>query len=200
VDEILNGEDGTDIKCGVVGGIGCSWPLAQSEQRVLQPTAQAQSQLGCPIIIHPGRQSDSPFQFIHTLQEAGADASKTVVSHLDRTIFDTKKLLEFADLGCYLEYDLFGTEFLHHHFRPEINIPSDNDRITRIHMLVDEGYEDRILIAHDVHTKNSLIKYGGHGYSHILKNIVPKMLIRGISRDKIDKMLLANPKQWLTFK
>lgn len=48
-----------------------------------------------------------------------------------RTIFDKKKLLEFADLGCYLEYDLFGTEFLHYHFHPEIDMPSDNDRITR---------------------------------------------------------------------
>nr|XP_009936219.1 PREDICTED: phosphotriesterase-related protein isoform X2 [Opisthocomus hoazin] len=153
VDEILNGADGTNIKCGVVGEIGCSWPLTQSERRVLQATAQAQSQLGCPIIIHPGRNSDAPFQIIRILQEAGADASKTVMSHLDR-----------------------------------------------IRMLIDEGYEDRILIAHDVHTKNRLMKYGGHGYSHILKNIVPKMLIRGISQDKIDKILLANPKRWLTFK
>ncbi|XP_009639873.1 phosphotriesterase-related protein isoform X2 [Egretta garzetta] len=153
VDEILNGADGTNIKCGVVGEIGCSWPLTQSEHRVLQATAQAQSQLGCPVIIHPGRSSDAPFQIIRILQEAGADASKTVMSHLDR-----------------------------------------------IHMLINEGYEDRILIAHDVHTKNRLMKYGGHGYSHILKNIVPKMLIRGISQDKIDKILLANPKRWLTFK
>ncbi|KAM6314793.1 N-acetyltaurine hydrolase isoform 2-T2 [Aegotheles albertisi] len=153
VDEILNGVDGTNIKCGVVGEIGCSWPLTQSEHRVLQATAQAQSQLGCPVIIHPGRSSDAPFQIIRILQEAGADISKTVMSHLDR-----------------------------------------------IRTLIDEGYEDRILIAHDVHTKNRLMKYGGHGYSHILKNIVPKMLIRGISQDKIDKILLANPKRWLTFK
>ncbi|XP_009885414.1 PREDICTED: phosphotriesterase-related protein isoform X2 [Charadrius vociferus] len=153
VDEILNGADGTNIKCGVVGEIGCSWPLTQTEHRVLQATAQAQSQLGCPIIIHPGRNSDAPFQIIRILQEAGADASKTVMSHLDR-----------------------------------------------IRMLIDEGYEDRILIAHDVHTKNRLMKYGGHGYSHILKNIVPKMLIRGISQNKIDKILQANPKRWLTFK
>ncbi|XP_010120246.1 PREDICTED: phosphotriesterase-related protein isoform X2 [Chlamydotis macqueenii] len=153
VDEILNGADGTNIKCGVVGEIGCSWPLTQSERRVLQATAQAQSQLGCPVIIHPGRNSDAPFQIIRILQEGGADTSKTVMSHLDR-----------------------------------------------IRMLIDEGYEDRILIAHDVHTKNRLMKYGGHGYSHILKNIVPKMLIRGISQDKIDKILLANPKLWLTFR
>lgn len=48
-----------------------------------------------------------------------------------RSIFDTKKLLEFAKLGCYLEYDLFGTEFIYYHFQPDIDMPSDNDRIAR---------------------------------------------------------------------
>lgn len=48
-----------------------------------------------------------------------------------RTIFDTKKLLEFAELGCYLEYDLFGTEFIYYQFHPEIDMPSDNERIAR---------------------------------------------------------------------
>lgn len=67
-------------------------------------------------------------------------------------------------------------------------------------MLIEEGYDDKIVIAHDIHTKHRLKKYGGHGYSHILENIVPKMLTRGISQNKIDKLLLENPKQWLTFK
>lgn len=66
--------------------------------------------------------------------------------------------------------------------------------------LAKEGYEDKIVIAHDIHTKNRLTKYGGHGYSHILKNIVPKMLMRGFSQHQVDKILIDNPKRWLTFK
>lgn len=66
--------------------------------------------------------------------------------------------------------------------------------------LVKEGYEDKIVVAHDIHTKNRLTKYGGHGYSHILNNIVPKMLMRGISQHQVDKILIDNPKCWLTFK
>ncbi|XP_055970523.1 phosphotriesterase-related protein isoform X2 [Sorex fumeus] len=151
--EILHGADGTSIKCGVIGEIGCSWPLTESEKRVLQATAHAQDQLGCPVIIHPGRNSRAPFQIIRILQEAGADISKTVMSHLDR-----------------------------------------------VRLLVDEGYEDRILVAHDIHTKHRLVKYGGHGYSHILTNVVPKMLLRGITERAIDKILIENPQQWLTFK
>ncbi|CAM9464167.1 unnamed protein product [Rangifer tarandus platyrhynchus] len=200
VNEILCGADGTSIKCGVIGEIGCSWPLTDSERKVLQATAHAQTQLGCPVIIHPGRNQSAPFQIIQVLQEAGADISKTVMSHIDRTILDKKELLEFAQLGCYLEYDLFGTELFHYQFNPDIDMPCDNKRIKRVRLLVDEGYEDRILMAHDIHTKNRLTKYGGHGYSHILTNIVPKMLLRGITEGALDKILIENPKQWLTFK
>ncbi|KAF5928890.1 hypothetical protein HPG69_012462, partial [Diceros bicornis minor] len=116
------------------------------------------------------------------------------------TILDKKELLEFAQLGCYLEFDLFGTELLHYQFNPAIDMPNDNKRIKRVRLLVDEGYEDRILMAHDIHTKHRLMKYGGHGYSHILTNIVPKMLLRGITENVLDKILIENPKQWLTFK
>ncbi|XP_004468940.2 N-acetyltaurine hydrolase [Dasypus novemcinctus] len=200
VGEILHGADGTSIKCGVIGEIGCSWPLTESERKVLEATAQAQAQLGCPVIIHPGRNPSAPFQIIRILQEAGADISKTVMSHLDRTIMDKKELLEFAQLGCYLEYDLFGTELLNYPFNPDIDMPDDNKRIRRVRLLVDEGYGERVLMAHDIHTKNRLVKYGGHGYSHILTNIVPKMLHRGISQSAVDKILIENPKQWLTFK
>ena len=66
--------------------------------------------------------------------------------------------------------------------------------------LVKEGYEDHIVVAHDIHTKNRLTKYGGHGYSHILKSIVPKMLRRGFTQAQVDKILIDNPKRWLTFK
>lgn len=200
ISEILHGADGTSIKCGVIGEIGCSWPLTDSERKVLQATAHAQAQLGCPVIIHPGRNPGAPFQIIRVLQEAGADISKTVMSHLDRSIFDKKELLEFAQLGCYLEYDLFGTELLNYQLSPDIDMPDDNKRIRRVRFLVNEGYEDRILMAHDIHTKHRLMKYGGHGYSHILTNVVPKMLLRGLTERVLDKILIENPKRWLTFK
>ncbi|MBN3289005.1 PTER protein, partial [Polypterus senegalus] len=200
IDEILHGADGTDIKCGVIGEIGTSWPITDSEKKVLQATAHAQTQLGCPVIIHPGRHDLAPFEVVRILQEAGGDLSKTVMSHMDRTIFEKEKLLEFAKLGSYVEYDLFGTEMLNYHFRPDVDMPCDNQRIQSVRLLVDEGYEDQLLIAHDVHTKNRLTKYGGHGYSYILEYIVPKMLTRGIAQSAVDKILIKNPKKWLTFK
>lgn len=82
---MLSGADGTDIRCGVIGEIGTCWPLTESEKKVLKATAHAQAQLGCPVIIHPGRNPAAPFEVVRILQEAGGDISKTVMSHLDRS-------------------------------------------------------------------------------------------------------------------
>ncbi|XP_061549779.1 phosphotriesterase-related protein isoform X1 [Phycodurus eques] len=200
VSEILYGADGTDIRCGVIGEIGTGWPITDSERKVLRAAAHAQAQLGCPVIIHPGRNSPAPAEVVRVLQEAGGDIGKTVMSHLDRTIFNHAELLDFAEMGSYLEYDLFGVETLNYVFNPDVDMPSDSQRVNALALLVKEGYEDKIVIAHDIHTKDRLSKYGGHGYSHILRNIVPKMLRRGISQTQVDKILVDNPKRWLTFK
>lgn len=46
-----------------------------------------------------------------------------------RTIFDEEELLEFAKLGSYLEYDLFGTEMLNYPYKSEVDMPSDSQRV-----------------------------------------------------------------------
>uniref|UniRef100_A0A671L2J0 N-acetyltaurine hydrolase n=1 Tax=Sinocyclocheilus anshuiensis TaxID=1608454 RepID=A0A671L2J0_9TELE len=197
VSEVLHGADGTDIRCGVIGEIGTSWPITESEKKILRATAHAQTQLGCPVIIHPGRNKAAPGEVIRILQEAGGNTC--IMS-----IFDQQELLEFAKMGSYLEYDLFGTEMLNYPFNLDVDMPSDSQRSnflsTSLAFLIREGCDDRLLIAHDIHTKHRLTKYGGHGFSHILKNIVPKMLSRGITQNQVDKILIENPKQWLTFK
>ncbi|KAL5017086.1 hypothetical protein ScPMuIL_006675 [Solemya velum] len=198
--DILDGADGTDIKCGVIGEIGCSWPLRGSERRALQAAAHTSTETGCPIIIHPGRYHEAPTEIIRVIQEAGGDVQKVVMSHLDRTFQKKDDLLEFAKLGCYCEYDLFGIEQSHYQLNAAVDMPSDAQRIQWVKALIDEGYEDKITIGHDIHTKHRLMRFGGHGYSHILINIVPRMQSRGINKKSIDKMLVDNPKKWLTFK
>ena len=200
VKEVTEGVNGRCIKCGVIGEIGCSWPLTPAEKKSLLAAASAQSQTGAPLIIHPGRCDASPAEIVRILQEAGADVKKTVISHLDRTIADHNKLLELAATGVYLEYDMFGIELSYYQPNPKVDMLSDAQRIQEIKFLASEGYEDKIIIGHDIHTRHRLVKYGGHGYAHIQVNVVPKMLARSISQDLIDKIQITNPRTWLTFK
>ncbi|XP_078317335.1 N-acetyltaurine hydrolase-like [Crassostrea virginica] len=198
--EIIHGVEGEGVKCGIIGEIGCSWPLGKSEKVAIQAAAGVQSELGCPVNIHPGRDPKAPFEIIRVYQEAGGDVNKLVMAHLDRTIFDEAELAEFAALGSYCEYDLFGIETSLYTHNLKVNMPSDAQRIQKIQFLIEQGYTDKIVIAHDIHTKHRLMKYGGHGFSHILINVVPQMLSRGISQSTIDKILKENPQKWLTMK
>ena len=41
--------------------------------------------------------------------------------------------------------------------------------------------------------------FGGHGYGHIFRNVVPMMGKRGYNADEIDAILVRNPRRLLTF-
>ncbi|GAB1607154.1 phosphotriesterase-related protein-like [Argonauta hians] len=201
VNDILNGVGTTGIKCGVIGEIGCTWPLTDGERKVLKASGMAQEATGCPMIIHPGRSPKAPQEIMRVVTEAGARADHIVMSHLDRTFLEKELLLQFAsDCKCYCEFDLFGIETSHYQQEVHTDMPSDAQRIQRVGWLLEGGYSDRVTISHDIHTKHRLMKYGGHGFSHILLNILPMMRTRGFTENDINSMLVVNPRNWLVFK
>eukprot|EP00743_Colponemidia_sp_Colp-15_P002178 GILK01002364.1.p1 GENE.GILK01002364.1~~GILK01002364.1.p1 ORF type:complete len:361 (+),score=58.31 GILK01002364.1:40-1083(+) len=197
--EVTVGIDGTQIKAGVIGEIGCSFPILPNEKKVLQAAAIAQKRTGAPLIIHPGRNEDTPLEIMHILRDAGADTSRVVMSHLDRTIFDFNKLLTLAETGCYLEFDLFGVEVSHYQLNDKVDMPSDGQRIKTIAALVQKGLVRQIMVSHDIHTKHRLLSYGGHGYGHVVENIAPRFLKRNMTQADVDVILKENPQRWLTF-
>jgi len=196
--EIEDGCEGTDLKCGAMGELGCSWPLTPNEKKVLQAAAIVQSDNNAPVIIHPGRDSKAPFEIVRIFQEAGGKADRTIMSHLDRTLHSDEDILEFAALGSFCEYDLFGIEVSHYQMAP-CDMPSDAERIKRVKLLIENGYLNNVTISHDIHTKHRLKAYGGHGYTHILENVVPMMKSRGVTQEQINTILIDNPKSWLSF-
>src|SRR5208283_5200886 len=51
--QVRQGVDGTDVKPGIIGEIGTSWPLTAVEERILHAAARAQSATGLALSIHP---------------------------------------------------------------------------------------------------------------------------------------------------
>ena len=199
VRDVTDGVDGTGIKSGVIGEIGCSWPLAENERKVLRASALAQRLTGAPLLVHPGRDQAAPLEIIDVLAEAGADVGRTIMGHLDRTVFQSDTLQTIAQAGCYLEWDLFGREESYYPLNPEIDMPSDAKRMDDILRISSEGYGRKVLVAHDICSKHRLERYGGHGYSYILGHIVPRMRARGFSEETIKRVLVENPRDILTF-
>ncbi len=190
--DITEGVDGTGIRAGIIGEVGCTWPLTENERKSLAAAAIAQRETGAAILIHPGRHPKAPAEIIDLLGNDGADISRMIMGHLDRTVFEFDDLRAIAGSGCYLEWDLFGNEGSYYPLA-EIDMPSDAQRLDLIRGIADAGYCDRVVIGQDICTKHRLKEYGGHGYGHILENIVPKMRRKGFTEDEIRAITVENP-------
>lgn len=76
-------------------------------------------------------------------------------------------------------------------------MPNDVGRIKEIKQLIKMGYIKQLLLSHDICFKIQLVSYGGGGYAHLLREVVPLMQIYGITDEQIDEMMIENPKRLL---
>ena len=190
------GAAGTDIRSGFIGEIGTGWPVHPAEQRVLQAAAKAQQTSGAAIQVHPGRHGSAPLECVRLLADAGADLHRVAVSHLDRTLTTLPELTKIAESGCYLEFDMFGQESTYYPYG-WFDVPNDAGRVDLLAALVDAGHRDRLLISQDLGYRTLLPRWGGPGYAHILREVIPLMRRHGFSPADIQALTRVNPARWL---
>ena len=198
VGDVTDGVDGTGIRAGIIGEIGCNWPLHANEAKVLRASARAQQATGAPISIHPGAHVESTFEIIGILEAAGADIERVVMGHMERNVWNHDQMSRLAKLGCYLEYDWFGE------VRPRfpngiVEVPSDGERIRQISYLISEGFGEKVVVSQDVCFKSRLASFGGPGYAHIVKYVQVWMREMQFGEKAIENLLVNNPRRVLGF-
>lgn len=200
VRDIMTGVGNTGICAGIIGEIGCSCPLTKNERKVLRAAVMAQQETSAAISIHLPPSEDGPFEILEVLTNAGADLSRVIMGHATRgfSISASSNRRKIAETGCYLEYDMFGHDGSLPVMTP-YDMANDVTRINQIIELIAYGYLSQILISHDVFLKIDLSCYGGWGYNHILKTVIPIMKRKGMSEEQIRAITVENPKRILTF-
>lgn len=197
--EIRDGMDGTGIRAGLIGEIGCSWPLQPVERRALVAAARAQARTGAAISVHPGRHPDACGEILDILEGAGADLSYVVLCHMDRTYPDGTGIEALLERGAVVEWDFFGIE-QSHYWMGDVELPIDRQRLRLIAALAERGFADRIVLSHDICTCTRMTRFGGHGYGHILRNVAPLMQRMSMPDVLIDRLLRLTPLGLLTLK
>ncbi len=198
--DIIVGVGDTGIRSGIIGEIGCSFPLTNNERKVLRACAIAQRRTGAPINIHPSIDDDTMLENIKVLKDAGADLKRVAISHVDGFGFSLSTRLKVLEQGCYVEYDGFGQAIYHFFYMGRIaNAMSDIQKITDIMELINEGYLDQILLGQDFCFKCCLATYGGYGYAHLIKNLIPFMKAKGMTEEQVQALLVDNPRRFLEF-
>ena len=201
VQEILIGVGNTGVRAGIIGEIGCSMDLGEGERKVLRASAAAQRRTGAAINIHPSFNHDLLLEIIEILSDAGAELSRTIISHCQFPCFNRTTYHELMDAGCCIEFDNFGYPVVPSAFFTTTLFARQSDVwcINEIKHLIDEGYLHQMLISQDVFYKQLYVTYGGDGYAHIPRNVVPWMRRAGISDEQIRTLMVENPKRLLPF-
>lgn len=207
--ELTEGIGATDIKAGIIK-CGCSSPLRPEEKKVMKAAAKAQEKTGAPFTIHPGTfnatekkfvaPGDEGHKYLRIIKENGGDLQKLFISHMDGMfLLDIEQQRAILDKGAGINYDCFGHDFYFSTLAPGILPISDRERVAALAELCRQGYDKQIMLSHDTCIKIQWTKYGGLGYTHILKNIVPALKRAGVTEKQINRMLIDNPKRVLAF-
>jgi phosphotriesterase-related protein len=205
VAQVQDGAWGTGVRAGILGEIGCQNPWTALERRVLDAALIAQDHTGAALTIHPGRRPDQPQEVMDHIRASGrGDPSRTIMCHIDRTIphdvpGGDDMLFRLADTGCVLEWDLFGQESCSYPLAPNVDMPNDAGRLRAIRKLLDRGHRDQVVIAHDICHRAHMSRWGGWGYAHIHRRILPLMRRRGFSEAEIKAIMVDTPRRLLTF-
>nr|WP_261332172.1 hypothetical protein [Mameliella sediminis] len=198
--EVATGCDGTPIRAGLIGEMGCSWPLTAFETRALEAAAEAQARTGAAISVHPGRHETACAQILDILAANGADLTRVILCHMDRTHPDGTGILPLLERGAVVEWDFFGVETSHYWMTDEVELPTDLARLRLIRSFADHGFGGQIAVSHDICTKTRLRQWGGHGYGHILRNVTALMHRLAFPQSLIDALIRDTPLRLLNVK
>jgi phosphotriesterase-related protein len=197
--DVTTGVGDTGVRAGLLGEIGTTAPWTENEKKVLRAAIIAQRETGAALMIHPGRHPTMPMELAEFVQKEGGDVRRTIMCHICRTIADLGAVLDLAQTGIWLEYDLFGLENSYYPYQPSFDMPNDGGRMAHVLALIEAGHHDQLLLSHDIAYKSSLVKYGGYGYHHLLVNVVPRLRAKGVDDAGLRRLLVDNPTRAFAF-
>ncbi|MBP3388944.1 MAG: hypothetical protein J6K98_03620 [Clostridia bacterium] len=174
--ELEEGVAGSGIRPGVLGEIGPVEGNAGTDI-VFHAAAIASRETGVPAIIHY-----ATMDTLRIFEEEGADPSKVVMGHWGLE-FPVDEAIRH---GAMISFDQFGMNFP--------GIKSDEERLREVVVMMERGYEDRLILSQDMCWKIRLRSCGGDGYGHLQNTILPKLKEMGVTDAQIHKMMVENVK------
>ena len=186
VADIRDGIDGTGVRAGVIGEIGCDRAITPAEERTFRAAARAQLETGLTVTTHAGRWPVGHAQ-LDLLASEGVPASRVIVGHCDM-VPDTGYHRSIAERGAWVEFDTIqgGTDY-------------QLSRIVEAIRALDRaGYGDRLLLSQDICLTSQFRANGGPGYGYLLREFVPLLRSEGFSDAWLDLVLVENPARALT--
>jgi phosphotriesterase-related protein len=203
VHDLLEGSDG--VRAGIIGEIGVNgqekgtWAyvgeMTPNEEKALRAACRASTATGAAVCVHqPNRASAVP-EIMRVVAEERLDPGRVILGHMS-SVPDFAMHLAALERGFWIAYDNFGMAGLTNAW---LRQTSDDQRIEWALEVFRRGFGQRLLVSHDVWCKAQLLRFGGGGYGHVLRTIVPRLREGGLSDADVELLLVRNPAEVLAF-
>jgi predicted metal-dependent phosphotriesterase family hydrolase len=184
--DIEEGIDGTGVRAGIIGEIGCDRAFTAAEEKSFRAAARAQQATDVTISTHAARWPVGLAQ-LDLLESEGVPAGRVIIGHSDM-VPDRDYHRAICERGAWVEFDTIapGNEYY-------------LERTVRaIHALVDAGFASRILLSQDVCLDSHLEACGGSGYGYILRSFNGRLEATGLAPSLVRAFVTDNPARALS--
>jgi phosphotriesterase-related protein len=198
--DLTEGMDGTPIRAGVIK-VASEERVEPFAELVLAAAARASRATSAPIITHTAARHRTGEQQADLLESFGADPRRVAIGHSDDSA-DADYLSGLAARGYRIAMDRLPNGALE-----EYGGQTVADRIDMIAELVQRGYGDRVLLAHDDPVWAGLLTdtdqarhqaANPDGLAFVARVVLPALERRGVPPETIRQLTVDNPRQWLT--
>jgi predicted metal-dependent phosphotriesterase family hydrolase len=187
IKELTEGVEGTDIRAGIIKIGTHHGAFIPEAGRLFQAAALASLATGAAVITHTSS-VDQAFWHLDTLQSAGMDPARILISHMGAAK-DIDELMEVARRGSLLGIDKVGF----------IARRSNAELADLVRDACAEGLAHQIILSSDVARRDRLMRHGGSSYGAVFSDFFPMLRERGVGADQIDVMMCKNPQRLLNF-
>jgi phosphotriesterase-related protein len=191
VRDLTQGIQGTPVKAAFLKCAIDHHGMTAGVERVLRACAQAALEAHRPLMVHTHPRNQTGLLVQKGLTEEGLSPERVQLAHSgDSTVAD--HLSQLADAGFLLGMDRFGIDF---------DLPFD-ERVGIVVEMCRRGYAGSMVLSQDaacyidwVAPELMPLMPNWH-FQHVLRDVVPALLERGVTQDQVDQMLVGNPRRF----
>jgi phosphotriesterase-related protein len=191
IKELTEGIGTTGIKPGILKVATQAHRISPYEEMVLRAAARASNATGTPITTHTDEGTMGREQLDIFVSE-GVDPKRVIIGHSCGSA-DLRYHVDMLDRGCFLGFDRFGLEILQ----------PDRLRTAALIGLLGIGFHKQIVLSHDTvwcwrgRPLPMLEMAVPHWKpTHVFEHIIPALRESGVTQEKIDAMLIDNPRRF----
>jgi len=195
--EIQEGIEGTGIKAGVIKVANDMGGVTPEGEIILRAAARAHKATGVPISTHTWAPERVGEQQVAIFEDEGVDLNRVYVGHSNDTT-DTGYLLGLLRRGLWLGLDRYPGGRMP-------GTPNWEQRTETAKRLLDAGFGERIMIAHDWSVSILIVnrqmqaqraQYNPDGYLFVTRRVVPRLKELGATDRDIENIFVNNPRRF----